>query len=484
MKAFTLFLLLLVVAKLAVGQPQTLSVEQQIRLVETSLMPPLQLADQPPVLFTLEERMHHYHVPAVSIAFVNNGKFEWAKAYGYLSSDSLKKADTQTLFQAASISKPIAALAALRLVEAGKLDLDTDVNTYLKTWKLKQNRFTEQKPVTLRGLLSHTAGLTVHGFRGYAAGEPIPSVTQILNGEKPANSPPVLSDTLSGSRWRYSGGGYVILQQLLEDVTGMPFSEVMNQYVLKPIGMTNSTYQQPLPDSLRNNASVGHLGNGKKIAGDWHTYPEMAPAGLWTTPTDLAHYMTEVQQSLTVKANHVLSPKMTRAMLTKHIGEHGLGPEVRNTSDSLAFSHGGGNVGFRSYFYSHIKSGQSVAIMTNGDDGMGLIFEILRSIAKAYGWSDFKPIVKKIINLSQAKLTVLAGEYALPSRKDRVLQIVAKNKSLWVKQTWNGFEYTLYPESNLNFFVKEYGDQFTFETSASGAVTGVTHETTTWVKIK
>ncbi|WP_338870664.1 serine hydrolase domain-containing protein [Spirosoma sp. SC4-14] len=484
MKQFILFLLMLLVAKVAIGQPRSQTIEKTIHEVETSLMPPLQLAHKPFVQFSLTDRMKHYHVPAVSIAFINNGVFEWARAYGYLSNDSLQPANTHTLFQAASISKPITAMAALRLVELGKLDLDTDINAYLKTWQLPQSRFTDQKPVTLRALLSHTAGLTVHGFRGYATGDSIPSVTQILNGEKPANSPPVVSDTVPGSGWRYSGGGYVILQQLLNDVTGKRFPDLMQQLVLKPIGMDCSTYQQPLPKALWSNASIGHLGNGQKLPGNWHNYPEMAPAGLWTTATDLARYLVDVQQSFQGKTNHVLSRSMVNKMLTKQPGEHGLGPEIHGSDSTLAFSHGGSNAGYKCYFYSYAKTGQGVVVMTNADSGMGLIFELMRSIAHVYQWPDFKPIIKKIIQVSQQKLASMAGEYKLENRTDRSLQITVQENSLFVQQLWNGFSYTLHPEGSFAFFVKEYGDRFTFEPASDTTIAGVVHENTKWVKVK
>ncbi|GAB3951714.1 hypothetical protein GCM10028805_32420 [Spirosoma harenae] len=484
MKQFALFLFMLLVAKLVIGQTPKQIVEDQVRMVETSLMPPLQLADEPPVRFKLEDRMRHYHVPGLSIALINEGRIEWAKSYGYLSSDSTQKADIQTIFQAASISKPITALAVLYLVQEGKLRLDEDVNTYLKTWKLKSNRFTTEKPITLRALLSHTAGLTVHGFRGYAAGETIPSTIQILNGEKPANSPPVVSDTIPGSRWSYSGGGYVLMQQLLEDVTGIPFPDFLQQTVLKPIGMNHSTYQQPLPETWEKNASIGHFGDGKKVPGNWHTYPEMAPAGLWTTPSDLARYIIEMQQSLKGKANHVLDAELTRNMLTKQLGEHGLGPEISRTGDSLVFSHGGGNVGYKCYFYSYANTGQGVVVMTNADRGLEVIFELMRSISHVYKWPDFKSIIKKTVRLSIQKLAAMAGDYTLKNRTDRLLRLTMKGNSLLVKQLWNDMEYTLCPQSDREFFVKEYGDLFTFESSVDGNITSVNHFDSKWIKIK
>jgi CubicO group peptidase (beta-lactamase class C family) len=222
-------------------------VTSKIQQVENGLRYAINIDGELSLTFTIDERMKHYYVPAVSIALINDGEIDWAKAYGYLDVNLVKKVDTLTLFQAASISKAVPAIAALQPVEQRKIDLDENVNTYLRTWKVKNTSFTESKPVTLRGLLSHTAGLTVHGFHGYAQGEALPTLVQILNGEEPANSRAIISDLIPGTVWRYSGGGYVLMQQLLEDVTGCDFPTLIQRSVLSAIGMKHSTFQQPLP---------------------------------------------------------------------------------------------------------------------------------------------------------------------------------------------------------------------------------------------
>src|SRR5208282_3138916 len=198
---------------------------------------------------TINERMAHYKVPGVSVAFFDHGQIIWTKTYGFADVASKKPVTADTLFQAAPTRKPVAALAALRLVQEGKLSLDEDVNVKLRTWKVPENAFTIKEKVTVRRILSHSAGLTVHGFPGYASDEPVPTVVQILNGEKPANSDPIRVDVVPGTLWRYSGGGYVILQTLLSDVTGKPFPQIMSELVLRPAGMTHSTYEQPLPQN-------------------------------------------------------------------------------------------------------------------------------------------------------------------------------------------------------------------------------------------
>ena len=254
-----------------------------------------------------------------------------------------------TMFQAGSISKPLAAMAALRRVQEGRLSLDADVNTYLTSWKFPADPVAMGKSITLRELLTHTAGTTVHGFPGYATDEPVPTLLQVLNGEKPANTPAIRSEAAPGVHWKYSGGGYTIMQQVLIDTSKQPFPKLLRDSVLAPIGMRHSTYEQPLPRALQDFAATPYRADGKPVDGGAHTYPEMAAAGLWTTPSDLARYAIEVEQSLAGKANHVLSIEMTRQMLTPGIGRWGLGLEIGGTDSNPYFSHGGANERFQEF---------------------------------------------------------------------------------------------------------------------------------------
>lgn len=306
------------------------ALEQRIQRIQNELLPAVLVKGDPPATTKLADRMAALHVPGVSIAVIHDGKIEWARGFGNASIGG-PPVTPDTLFQAASISKPVAALAVLRLVQSGKLNLDTDVNQYLKTWKVPSNPLTDRTKVTLRELLTHTAGLTVHGFAGYASDAPLPTLVQVLNGEKPANSAPILVDTEPGTIWRYSGGGYVIAQQLLQDVTGEPFAKLMHDTVLEPMGMTKSTYEQPLPRNRLAEVAMPYRNNGQPVPGGPHVYPEMAPAGLWTTPSDLARYAIEVQRSLAGTSNRVLSTATVRQMLTPGLNHQGLDQDLAET---------------------------------------------------------------------------------------------------------------------------------------------------------
>jgi CubicO group peptidase (beta-lactamase class C family) len=336
------------------------------------------------------QAMARLKVPGVSIALIRDSKVEWLKPYGVKNTKAPKKVteniDVATLFQAASISKPVAAVAAMHMSQYGNFALDEDVNAKLKSWKVKDNHFTVDAKVTLRGLLSHTAGLTVHGFRGYAQGEPLPTAIQVLNGEKPANSAPVVVDVTPGTKWRYSGGGYTVLQLLMQDRLNKPFADLMEMIVLNKLGMRDSTYAQPLPKVLHVRAAHAHNKDGNPIEGAWHTYPEQAAAGLWTTPSDLAKFLIEMQKSARGESNKVVEKKTAVEMLTLQKDGYGLGFSVKSGG---FFGHGGSNEGFKCYMRADGRNG--IVVMTNGDRGMELIKEIVAAVESEYGWTGFAP---------------------------------------------------------------------------------------------
>jgi CubicO group peptidase (beta-lactamase class C family) len=348
--------------------------------------------NEAPLEMTIQQLMDAFKVPGLSVAVIDNYKIVWAKGFGVTEPGGANPVTTRTLFQAGSISKPVAAAGALWLVEHGKLLLDEDVNQKLKTWKVPENEFTVAQKVTLRRLMSHSAGLTVHGFPGYAVGEPVPTLVEIFNGEKPANTAPIRVDFVPGTKMRYSGGGVTIEQQLMIDVTGKPFPEFMRQTVLEKAGMTDSTYEQPIPPARAPMTATGGHSNGKAVAGRWHIYPEMAAAGLWTTPTDLAKFAIEIALSKQGKANHILSEKMTREMLTPQIqaegggGSVGLGFFVGGQNAPDQFGHNGSDEGFQANLVMFADAGQGLAIMGNSDAFFHVAPYVQDAVAKAYGW--------------------------------------------------------------------------------------------------
>jgi len=359
----------------------------RIQRVENGIAPIPVSGTEPPLQLNLEKLMQLYKCPGLSVAVVDNFKIAWAKGYGVTEAGGNQPVTTHTLFQAGSISKPVAATGTLYLVEQGKLSLDENVNQKLTSWQVPDNQFTKEQKVTLRRILSHSAGLTVHGFPGYEVGAPIPTLVQIFNGEPPANTAPIRVDLVPGTKFRYSGGGVTIEQQLVMDVTGKPFPQFMREIVLDKIGMTDSTYEQPFPPARAAMAATATHADGMPVPGKWHIYPEMAAAGLWTTASDLAKFGIETALSKPGKANHVLSQASVSEMLKPQIDQVGLGFFLGQGRNPQEFGHNGADEGFQAVLIMFADSGNGVAIMANSDNGINVADRLTQSIAKEYGWN-------------------------------------------------------------------------------------------------
>lgn len=448
----------------------TPQLEERVQRVENGLLRPVSIAGRPVEKFNIVDRMKHYHVPGVSVAVIEHGAISWARGYGLAEAGSAKRVTPETMFQAASISKPVASTVALRLVESGTLLLDEDVNKYLKSWHVPDNEFNKEQKVTLRRLLSHSAGLSVHGFPGYEAGAPIPTIPQILDGEKPGNTEPVRVEAVPGSRFSYSGGGITIMQLLLSDVSGKPFAELIREMVLEKIGMSRSTCEQPLPRERAESAATAHNRRGEPLKGKWHVYPEMAAAGLWTTPTDLARFAIELQRSRRGESNNVLSEDMTRQMLTRQKDDWGLGIELEGTGEAARFQHGGSNAGFQCMMIASIDNGYGAVVMTNSDGGPPLYQEILMSIAAEYSWPDYKPRERTVTPLTTGQLDRYAGAYTSASSPVNIRRI-GDHLELSVGES---FVVEVFPESETRFFApgKELPD-LAFTKSGDGRIESV-----------
>ncbi len=375
-------------------QPKQISVENDLR-------PKIFIASDQNHKANILKRMKDDKVPGVSLAIINNGQVEWAHGYGNITNDQKSAAiDEHTLFQAGSISKPITAFGALILVQQGKVSLDDHVNLYLKRWKVSENEFTKTEKVTLRRLLSHTAGTNVHGFPGYPVQASIPKIVEILEGKKPlVNTDPVRVISKPGTVMKYSGGGTTIVQLLIEDITGEDFDVWMQNNVLKPLGMSESTFTQPLPPSDVLHAAYGHH-HGTVVKGKWHIYPEMAAAGLWTTPKDLAQFIVYIQAALKGERIKPLHPDYVKAMITRQkIANQeidmGLGLFLKNQGEDLEFSHDGQDEGFIASLLGYAFRGQGIVIMMNDDSDWALMKEITNSVANTYHWQHYEPMIKK-----------------------------------------------------------------------------------------
>jgi CubicO group peptidase (beta-lactamase class C family) len=455
------------IATSAASTPQR-DAERHIQQIQRALAPVVYVKGEtaPPV--TLASRMAAVHVPAVSIAVIHAGRIDWARGFGVTRVNG-PPVTPRTLFEAGSVSKSLTALGVLHLVASGRLNLDADANEYLTSWKIPANSFTAKQRVTLRELLSHTAGTTVHGFPGYPSDAKLPTLIQVLNGEPPANSPAIRVDVAPGTLWRYSGGGYVIVQQLLQDVTGRPFSVYMRDSVLVPLGMLDSTYEQPLPRERMAEVALPYRSNGESVKGGPHIYPEEAPAGLWTTPSDLARYVIGVQHALAGRSNQILSTALTKIMVTPVMSDYGLGLQIGGSQAKPYFEHSGVDEGYITEVLGY-QNGDGAVIMTDGDNGGQLIGEIRRTVAHEYDWPDFQPPTRSIVAVDPERFDALAGSYQLAP--NFTLTFTREGRR-FLSQATGQQQVEIFPEGEHEYFTKVVDAQITFDVDEQGRATGI-----------
>jgi CubicO group peptidase (beta-lactamase class C family) len=425
------------------------AVERRIERIVGAIPPAVVVQGKPVGKTSLSQLMASLHVPGVSLAVIHGGRLEWARGYGVAKIGG-PPVTPDTLFQAASISKPITALAVLRLAQSGRLDLDVDVNQYLKAWKIPGNEFTAQAQVTLRELLSHTAGISVDGFVGYDVGKPLPTLIQTLDGLPPSNNLPVRVERTPGTVAEYSGGGYAVIRRVLEDVTGRPFAKLMRDSVLKPLGMMHSTFEQPLPPDRQPEAATPHNREGEALRLGARIYPELAPDGLWSTPSDIARYAIAVQDSLAGKSSAILSADTARVMLSRRMDDFGLGPLLGDDAQHPYFLFSGGIFGFPCIFVAYFH-GDGAVIMTNGEKGYSIGIELIRSIARAYRWPDFQPVTRRLAALDPKSLDSYVGAYRLSAEEVDV--VTRDGDQLFYASTRHARE-PMFPMSSRRFFLE------------------------------
>ncbi len=427
--------------------------EERISRIENGLEPSFQIVGDSVPNYSIEERLKELGIPGFSIAVLNNGEIEWAKAYGYADISEDRKMDTETMLLAGSISKPVAALRAHQLAEEGKIDLDANINDYLTTWKLPDNEFTEKEKVTTKRILNHTAGLTIWGFPGYDKGDTIPSVPEVLDGK--GNTGEVRVYKEPGESWMYSGGGYTIIQLMMTDVEQRSFPELMQENVLDPLGMTSSTFINPLPEKYHSIAATGYRSNGDEVEGKWPIYPEMAAAGLWTTPSQLILWAKEIQQIQQSQKDGFLKVETVNAMLTQGKGNHGLGPGVNEHS----YGHGGADDGFRAQMSAWKDKPIAVVMMVNSDNG-SIMQEVMLSIAKEYNLLGVKPRTRSVTEQSKEELERFVGKFNFADLGDAEVKI--KDNGLEFTAAFLDNPLFALPETDTKFFDTTDGEYFEF----------------------
>lgn len=428
--------------------------------LERDIVPAVLLKGAPVPHRPLSEAMTKAHVLGLSIAFVSGGRIAWTRAYG-IACDGGAVVTARTRFQAGSISKSIAALGAMRLVEEKSVGLDVDINQYLRSWKVPASDLTVGSPVTLRGLLSHTAGINGRAYPGYPPSGPVPTLLQVLNGEPPANTAAVRVILKPGAQWSYSGGGYTIAQAMIGDMTNQPYATWMQSAVLKPLAMRDSGYDNPAASY-----ACGHGNDGGPVPGGFHLYPEQAAAGLWTTPSDLARALIAVQRSLAGAKGALLSSATASTMLETIKPGHSIGFDVGGTSSARWFRKTGDTEGFAALMVAY-RGGDGVVVMTNGSGGSALAEDVVRSVSRIYGWQDFQPRIREAIRPPESALAAYPGTFTYDERSQ--FDIVRKGNTLEIASPGETPE-ILYAASPAEFFTLSQDVSFVFDGPDSGHI--------------
>jgi CubicO group peptidase (beta-lactamase class C family) len=445
------------------------SAQERMRAVENHLSHYVVIRDGRNGQMNLASQMKALGVPAVSIAAIRNGAIDWARAYG-VSSIQGEPVSTETLFGAASISKPVAALGVLKLVEAGRIDLDTNVNQYLKRWKIPDNEFTAKQKVTVRELLNHTSGIGTHNGDIYDPSTPIPTLLQLLDGEKPARTAPVRVEAIPGTEFAYSNGGYLVLTLLVEDVTGESFAEYMKRTVLDQIGMKHSTFDAPLPLEWQAHAATAYGADGKwAVPPSKFVEPNLAAGGLWTTPTDLARLLLEVRSEYDGKSHKVLHQKTMRMMLSPGMGpassrHWGLGFEVSGIAANPYIRHEGSGY-FEDDMVEYLR-GNGIVVMTSGGGGGALEDEVIRCAGSVYGFPDFKSIEHSVVDVPASVLHGYVGTY-------EYIKVALDGDHLTAEIPAGSPAARLYPESPTRFFILDGPQELSFILDSQQNVTGM-----------
>ena len=458
----------------AMGQTPGVAAAHREKAVEENLHYLAVVKGHPEPGMSLVEQMSHLHVPGVSIAVIHGKRVDWSKGYGVARLGG-PPVSASTLFGAASMSKPVTAMAVLRFAQEGRVDLDADVNTYLKSWKIPANQHTKDHPVTVRELLSHTSGIGTHSGMIYDPDKGVPSVLEILEGKPPATTPPVRVESEPGKKYAYANGGYLILELLITDITGKPFAEAMEDLVLAPLGMSQSTFRAPLLPVEAANAATGYTEDGTSGSAPAHfVEPNAAAGGLWTTAIDYARFVIELQKEYSGESHRVLNQKMAQMMVTAGMGPSesirwGLGVRVGGTPPNIYFEHGG-SAAFQSDMVGY-PSGDGVVVLTNGGGGGPLSDQIVRSVAQAYAWPDFQPVEHTVVPVNPSKFGHYVGTYDF-------IKVTQDGSHLMAEIPLGSKPQELFPESDTQYFLRDAPTRVIFDVKPDGSVTGLEFITT------
>lgn len=437
------------------------SVERKVQL-EREIRAQVKFLGESGNVSSITDKMAEYNIPALSLAVIHQGKIDWADIYQNANFPEAQKLDCMSIFQAASLSKPVTFLAAQRMHSAGEINLDENIQNYLKDFVLPQGKQTAENPVTFRNIFSHTSGITSGGYQGYTKDLALPSDMDILMGSEGVNSPAIKVITLPNETLAYSGGGYTLAELALQDIYNDEFSNIMKKWILDPAEMDHSEFTQPLLASKSNQVAKGYTPSGEVLDGGWRNHPEQAAAGLWSNAIDMAKFLIEIYKAYQGESS-IFSQSDIKSIISHERDGHVYGFIVNRSDDDVSLTHYGGNTGYRTGMTISLTTGNGLVYLINSENGGALGNELLLSASKIYNWQHFKQINVRREQVSSEVLKDLKGEYKWNNQIDLSITY-DENNNLISLIFPNGDEYKLTPivGDDLDFIHPDTGVQVTF----------------------
>ena len=429
--------------------------------LEKEIIGKVKFIDEPENYSTISNSMISYNIPGLSLAVINKGKIEWSQTYTNPRFPNQKLNNT-TIFQAASLSKPVTFLAALRMHTAGTIDLDKNVEKYVKSFSLPQGKQTKENPITFRNIFAHTSGIIAGGYQGYAKDLKVPTDVEILKGSSGVNSQPIEVLSKPNELLAYSGAGYTLAEVALQDIHNDTFSNLMKTWILDPAGMKHSEFTQPLIVKDSSKVAKGYTQSGKILDGGWRNHPEQAAAGLWSTSNDLALFLIEIYKAYQGELS-IFSTEAITSILNQERDGHIYGFIVDRSNNGLALTHYGGNAGYRTGMTIDLTTGNGLVYLINSDNGGALGNELLLSTSKLYGWNHFTRIKARKQTISTTLLQSLVGKYLWNNEVE--LSVTFSNKKNQISLHFpNGDAYNLVSVigDKLDFIHPNTGIQVSF----------------------
>jgi CubicO group peptidase (beta-lactamase class C family) len=447
----------------ATGAPP---IEERIARIERGLISPLQLEGEPVAQRTLGDAMAESGVPALALAIVDRCAVVWSGGWGALG-DGESPVTGSTPFQVGSVSKTGAATVAMIMVAEGRLGLDDRVNDRLRTWKLPENDLTRETPVLVRHLLTSSAGLTRSAFL-LNRGAPPPSIPAMLRGD--AAGPAIVVEETPGERAVPSNAAFLLLQHVMEEVVGVPLPGLADRRLFRTLGMHDTAFE-PVDEAFLNRAAGGHRGNGTAIEGKAPLVPA-APGGLWSSAEDLGRLLAALMASWHGHAGSLLPRSTARQMLSRQLGDMGLGVHVRGEADASSFQQAGGGIGSSSHIIAYPEVCQGAAVVVNSDRGRRLIAETLAAVGSEYGWPEL-PLRVSRTRLPAQRLKRFAGRYEYDAAPGSVMVFSVKGDTL-IARSGDRPSFPIQPVSESVFVVPRSATEMRFHALGDGPSDGVT----------